>query len=102
MARERLVNIMNRFAWLVNVGSICGLIMVCGVLVPKDTVTGPPVVHPVALADGKWGMVNAGKDQYCRTAIIKQARDMKVTTDKYTPDAKRVYWQCMQDRGGAL
>lgn len=93
---------MCRFSWLVNVGSICGLIVLCGALVPKDTVTSPPVVRPVVLADGKWAMVNAGKDQYCRTGVIKQARDMKVTTDELTPDAKRVYWDCMVNNGGAL
>lgn len=104
---------MNRYACLVNVGSICGLILVCGILVPKDTacvagaqqsctVTVPPVVHPVVLADGMWSRTNSGKDQYCRAGIIKQARDMKVTTDERTPDAKRVYWDCMLDSGGAL
>lgn len=93
---------MNRYAWLVNVGSICGLIVLCGALVPKDTVTSPPMVRPVVLADGKWAMVNAGKNQYCRTAVLKIARNTKGLSDEHTEYAKQVYWDCMVDTGGAL
>lgn len=101
---------MYRYSWLINVGCICGLIVLAGALAPKEnTVTGPPVDNPVVqapkvvLADGKWGQSNQAKSTGCTYAIMAAAKATKHLNDAdHLATAKEAYWACIIHMEAAL
>lgn len=82
------------------------MIVLCGALVPKDTVTGPPMVRPVVLADGKWSQSNESKGFYCSADVAKLIVGNPMVDPEqaaqYFADAKELYWRCVTEIGGAL
>lgn len=89
---------MYRFAWVVNVLSIGGMIALFWSVGsgPDDTVTAPPVVKtPIVLADGMYGQYNENVAEQCAEAAMALGKKHKLP-----PQAiDGLFNECVFDQG---